>query len=49
MRITVFCGANNGKSELYKENAIELGKWIANKKPYASLWWWKNRINGSYC
>ena len=30
MRITVFCGANNGKSELYKENAIELGKWIAN-------------------
>ena len=31
MRITVFCGANNGKSELYKENAIELGKWIANK------------------
>ena len=31
MRITVFCGANNGKSELYKANAIELGKWIANK------------------
>ena len=31
MRITIFCGANNGKSELYKENAIELGKWIANK------------------
>ena len=31
MRITVFCGANNGKSELYKENVIELGKWIANK------------------
>ena len=31
MKITVFCGANNGKSELYKENAIELGKWIANK------------------
>ena len=31
MRITVFCGANNGKSELYEENAIELGKWIANK------------------
>ena len=31
MRVTVFCGANNGKSELYKENAIELGKWIANK------------------
>lgn len=29
MRITVFCGANNGKSELYKENAIELGEWIA--------------------
>lgn len=29
MKITVFCGANNGKSELYKENAIELGKWIA--------------------
>lgn len=29
MKITVFCGANNGKSEFYKENAIELGKWIA--------------------
>ena len=29
MKITVFCGANSGKSELYKENAIELGKWIA--------------------
>ena len=29
MKITVFCGANNGKSELYKENAIELGEWIA--------------------
>ena len=36
MRITVFCGANNGKSELYKENAIELGKWIANWD-YASI------------
>ena len=24
MKITVFCGANNGKSELYKENAIEI-------------------------
>ena len=30
MKITVFCGANNGQSELYKENAIELGEWIAN-------------------
>ena len=30
MKITVFCGANNGKSELYKENAIELGEWIAD-------------------
>lgn len=29
MKITVFCGANNGQSELYKENAIELGEWIA--------------------
>ena len=29
MKITVFCGANNGKSELYKENVIELGEWIA--------------------
>lgn len=29
MKITVFCGANNGKNEEYKENAIELGEWIA--------------------
>ena len=29
MKITVFCGANNGRNEAYKENAIELGKWIA--------------------
>ena len=26
MKITVFCGANNGKNEAYKENAKELGK-----------------------
>ena len=30
MRITVFCGANNGKSELYIKNATELGEWIAD-------------------
>ena len=30
MKITVFCGANNGRNETYKENAKELGKWIAN-------------------
>ena len=30
MKITVFCGANNGWNEAYKENAIELGKWIAD-------------------
>ena len=29
MKITVFCGVNNGRNEAYKENAIELGKWIA--------------------
>ena len=29
MKITVFCGANNGRNEAYKENAKELGKWIA--------------------
>ena len=32
MKITVFCGANNGRNEAYKENAIELGKWIAANK-----------------
>ena len=30
MRITVFCGANNGKSELYIKNVTELGEWIAD-------------------
>ena len=30
MKITVFCGANNGRIEAYKENAIELGKWLAD-------------------
>ena len=30
MKITVFCGANNGKSELYIKNATELGEWIAD-------------------
>ena len=30
MKITVFCGVNNGRNEAYKENAIELGKWIAD-------------------
>ena len=29
MKITVFGGANNGRNEAYKENAMELGKWIA--------------------
>lgn len=30
MKITVFCGANDGRNEAYKENAKELGKWIAD-------------------
>ena len=30
MKITVFCGANNGKSESYIKNATELGEWIAD-------------------
>jgi len=30
VKITVFCGANNGKSELYIKNATELGEWIAD-------------------
>ena len=30
MKITVFCGANNGRNKAYKENAKELGKWIAD-------------------
>ena len=30
MKITVFCGDNNGKSELYIKNATELGEWIAD-------------------
>ena len=30
MKVTVFCGANNGKSESYINNATELGKWIAD-------------------
>ena len=30
MKITVFCGANNGRNEAYKGNAKELGKWIAD-------------------
>lgn len=29
MKTTVFCGANNGRNEAYKENAMEVGKWIA--------------------
>ena len=29
MKITVFCGANNGRNEAYKENAMEVGKWIS--------------------
>ena len=29
MKITVFCGANNGRNEAYKDNAMEVGKWIA--------------------
>ena len=29
MKITVFCGAKNGRNEAYKENAMEVGKWIA--------------------
>ncbi|WP_455485331.1 LOG family protein [Gemella sp.] len=30
MKVTVFCGANNGKSESYINNATELGKWITD-------------------
>ena len=30
MKVTVFCGANNGKSESYIKNATELGKWITD-------------------
>ena len=30
MKVTVFCGANNGKSESYIKNVTELGKWIAD-------------------
>ena len=30
MKVTVFCGANNGKSESYIKNATELGEWIAD-------------------
>ena len=29
MKITVFCCANNGRNEAYKDNAMEVGKWIA--------------------
>ena len=32
MKITVFCGANNGRNEEYKENAKELGKWIPEER-----------------
>ena len=30
MKITVFCGANEGRNEAYRKNAEELGKWIAD-------------------
>lgn len=29
MNITVYCGANNGSKESYKEAGVELGMWIA--------------------
>ncbi len=29
MNITVYCGANFGKKDIYKRKSIELGKWIA--------------------
>ena len=40
MKITVFCGANNGRNEAYKENAIELGKWIADNN-YTLVYLWR--------
>ncbi len=30
MNITVYCGANLGTQQIYKETAFKLGKWIAN-------------------
>ena len=30
MNITVFCGASLGTNSIYREKAIELGKWIAS-------------------
>lgn len=29
MNITVYCGANSGNKEIFKESTIHLGKWIA--------------------
>lgn len=31
MKITVYCGANTGNNEIYKNAAIDMGKWIVNK------------------
>lgn len=30
MRITVYCGASLGNDEIYKNAAIEMGRWIVN-------------------
>lgn len=32
MKITVYCGASLGNDEIYKNAAIDLGKWIAKNK-----------------
>lgn len=32
MNIVVYCGASEGKKPVYKEAAVSLGKWIAEKK-----------------
>ncbi|MDO4690716.1 MAG: TIGR00730 family Rossman fold protein [Fusobacterium sp.] len=29
MKVTVYCGANMGNNEIYRNSAIEMGKWIA--------------------
>lgn len=32
MRVAVYCGSSSGKSPIYEEAAIELGKALAKKK-----------------
>ncbi len=31
-RVAVFCGSKNGKDELFKQEALALGKWIASRQ-----------------